>query len=198
MFRNYIMLGLCFFYFNKTMSQSTNSQKCKIIKGFFIIIRDTIPDTDYDVILGHDSFKPFFFQNMPSVYELTKLDSLLLNSEEVFLLSNSVNGYVQKSTIEKETIYNIIKERQGIEIESEYDPFDYNKIPNILIESRLKFISVFQGQIEVWGELSSPYILERSIKSYLYLLNINNHLDYLYSIVLNGKTSCGYTINCND
>lgn len=171
----------------------------KFLNGYFILLRDTIPNLDNDFDIGNYSFKEFFVPDSIELLNIRNVDSLIIKNR-IIVLSNCISGYVYKSDIEIKYIDSLLKTRHSKREEEEYFPFSLSNIQSDLIESRLKLIFVYKGKLEVWGPIDTtlPYLNGIETKGFIYLKNPSNYLEFLFCAVLQGKSSCGITIHCDD
>ena len=172
----------------------SRSQGLTTLKGYFVTYRDTMVDTDPDYIVGQYSFIEYFVPDSATLINPLDFDSVTLKRKAI-LISNAVSGAVQKSDIEREAVSKIIEKRKTDWEDANYNPFDFDPVPLELINSRLKFLCVFKGELEVWGkiECNHPYTNDVRMDGYVYLKSVANKMKYLYSIVLPGTTSFGLT-----
>lgn len=171
------------------LAQSTDTlQKFKVknLKGYFVFVRDSIPETPSDVYLARWEFDIYFIPEKDSsiIYHLERQNFPPKNGA-VFVGGSMecLTDYADRSNYSKWLTQNNL-----YSINDRYTPFDRKKLPKELIESRLRSISVYKGNIEVIGPFL-PFTRHDivNLKVFLYFPSNVNETDYLFTIFFPSK-----------
>lgn len=155
--------------------------KAKYLTGYFIFIRDSIPETPSDVYLPRWQFDIYFIQDIDSniIYRLEHSDFPPKNG--AIFVGSGFEWLVDKT--DKSNYLEWLTQNGMYLINGSYSPFKTRKIPKELVESRLRFISVYKGNVEVIGPFL-PYTRHDVIKPrvYLYFPSSTSNSEYLFTV----------------
>jgi len=170
-----------------------NNPTSKYLSGYFIFFRDTIINKDEDRIIDERSSIEFYVRNNRALDNLDALN-VLIEKKDLDLTSSILSGSIQINNGIKSNIDSMMSGKYNYLDYIDYFPFNYNDIPADTMNTKFRFVSIFRGQIEMYGPVKTvePFTYNEVMDGYLYMKNSNNNLEYLYSIVLSGSKFIGF------
>ena len=190
-----------------TTSNSIKSKSSKIlvndtiteskINGYFLFYRKSPIKTDHDVTVSKEIYDVFYIRtNSLNVENLANfVDTFLLDTMTYKSISPVYSGVWSPLKSEKDTVLKYLEKRYTFSILHQYNFHNLisNVIPKEFIESDKPFLSIFNGALNI---TKTNYSAEHNFSNmnpnnfgswdtYLLLPNIENRLQYRFSIQLN-------------
>ena len=177
----FILLQLIATNLRAQQADTLQKFKAKFLSGYFVFVRDSIPQTPLDVYLPRQQYDIFFLQNIDSniIYHLE--NPRFPSKDSAIFVSGSLESLIDKWDRSK---YSKWLTQNGMDnYNSSYRPFDTKRFPKELVESRHRFISVYKGNVEVIGPfLTSTRHNIIKQKVYLYFPSNTSKTEYLFTV----------------
>jgi hypothetical protein len=169
---------------NSQIKDSAFKFQTKTIDGYFILVRDSIQKVDRDVTPNLMNFTTYFLTDINSEnFECLKSFNQPSTDSLVFV-SGGISYDIKNSSEHKAYINWLIEKKYFEKAAKGIVLYDGSRIPKYLINSKSRFVSVYQGCFKVIGPFF-PFnkVLLHNQKLYMALPIESNQSKYLYSIV---------------
>lgn len=148
----FLISFVCYCNGKAQTTENATQYQPKILEGYFVLVRDSIPKTDSDVKISVYSFDLFFLASITDK-NIECLQKTNYPSKDSIIFVSGDDSYIADSQEHKHYINWLIKNNYFEKADhGVYPSFDYKKIPSYLVNNKKqRFISVYKGKCTVVG-----------------------------------------------
>ena len=133
------------------IKDSTNKYEPKILEGYFILLRDSIPTTPTDLTLPNLNFDIFYVNTIDDILlqHLRQLNRPKYDS--IIFVSSCGSSDISGAQEYKDYINWLIQNKYFEKADKGFSIFDISRMPTFLVNSKRRFASVYEGKCIVVG-----------------------------------------------